>query len=90
VAGTGLQPACTRTAGIAQRVCEEFDGSLPIDKKTLRSLPGIGDYTAAAIRAFAHNLPEAFIETNIRAVFIHEFFPNACRVTDRRYWRSWN
>lgn len=81
--GLGYNRRALALQAIAQRVCEEFDGLLPIDKKTLRSLPGIGDYTAAAIRAFAHNLPEAFIETNIRAVFIHEFFPNACRVTDR-------
>jgi A/G-specific adenine glycosylase len=66
----------------AQKVCSEFDGQLPREKDKLRSLPGIGAYTAAAIRAFAFNLPDAFIETNIRTVFIHEFFPGEERVSD--------
>jgi A/G-specific adenine glycosylase len=46
-------------------------------------LPGIGRYSAAAIRAFGFNLPELFIETNIRTAFIHEFFPEAMAVRDR-------
>ncbi|NLE94148.1 MAG: A/G-specific adenine glycosylase [Dehalococcoidia bacterium] len=81
--GLGYNRRALALQTIARRVCADFDGMLPIDKETLRSFPGIGEYTAAAIRAFAHNLPEAFIETNIRTVFIHEFFPNACGVTDR-------
>ncbi len=38
------------------------------------SLPGIGPATAAAICVYAFNQPHAFIETNVRAVFIHHFF----------------
>jgi len=34
-------------------------------------LPGVGPYTAAAVRAFAFNEPTVFIETNIRTVFFH-------------------
>ena len=66
----------------AQNVVESHGGFLPQDKPTLMSLPGIGSYSASAIRAFAFNQPDAFIETNIRTVFIHHFFPRAERVTD--------
>lgn len=41
----------------------------------LTALPGIGPNTAGSILAFAFNIPQPFIETNIRSVFIHFFFP---------------
>jgi len=66
----------------AREVVESHGGFLPQDKPTLMRLPGIGSYSASAIRAFAFNQPDAFIETNIRTVFIHHFFPGAERVTD--------
>jgi A/G-specific adenine glycosylase len=66
----------------AKAVMEDHGGVLPVDKATLMKLPGIGDYSASAIRAFAYNQPDAFIETNIRAVFIHHFFTASEHVTD--------
>lgn len=35
------------------------------------NLPGVGEYTKAAISVFAFNKPVVMIETNIRTVFIH-------------------
>lgn len=46
----------------------------PKSQTGLMSLPGIGQSTAGAILAFAYKQPVVFIETNIRRVFIHEFF----------------
>lgn len=50
----------------------------------LEKLPGIGSYTARAVAAFAYNQPVVTIETNIRRVFIHHFFPKSQQVSDRR------
>ena len=58
-------------------------GSVPRDETELRSLPGVGPYTARAIRAFAFNLPGVLIETNIRAVYLFYFYPDREKVTDR-------
>ncbi|MDD4484431.1 MAG: A/G-specific adenine glycosylase, partial [Methanoregula sp.] len=44
---------------------------------------GIGPATASSICAFAFNAPVVFIETNIRRVFIHSFFPDEICVDDR-------
>jgi A/G-specific adenine glycosylase len=55
---------------------------MPAEEKILCSLPGIGSYTAAALRVFVFDLPAVVIETNIRAVFIEEFFRNATKVSD--------
>lgn len=44
---------------------------------------GIGKNTAGAIYVFSYNKPYVFIETNIRRVFIYEFFKNSKTVTDK-------
>lgn len=55
----------------------------PQETKEIEKLPGVGQYTARAIAAFAFNRPEIFVETNIRTVFIHFCFPKRKKVSDR-------
>jgi A/G-specific adenine glycosylase len=52
------------------------------DPALLQTLPGIGRATACSIAVFSSNKPFAFIETNIRRVFIHFFFDDKDLVTD--------
>lgn len=66
----------------AEVVIEAHGGRLPRDRATLKSLPGIGRGTSGSLMAFVFNQPEIFIETNIRRVFIHFFFPKRKKVTD--------
>lgn len=58
----------------AKAIVAEMGGTIPNDNEKLISLPGIGENTAAAIRAYAFNEPVVFVETNIRAAIIHHFF----------------
>lgn len=67
----------------AQIIMTNHQGILPNDPIILDSLPGIGAATAASICAFAFNRPTVFIETNIRAVFIHFFFHGREKVDDK-------
>lgn len=67
---------------LAQTVVQEYGGVLPQDEKVLRLLPGIGPATAAAIRAFAFDLPSTYLETNVRAVFLHYFCEGKTGVPD--------
>ena len=67
----------------ARIMSDVYDGTVPNNQTVLEDLPGIGANTAAAIRAYAFDEPVVFIETNIRAVFIHHFFPGVLRVSDR-------
>ena len=67
----------------AKQVMTTFGGELPHDVERLVTLPGIGHATACSIAAFAFNMPVVFVETNIRRVFIHFFFPDRLSVTDR-------
>lgn len=71
--------ALKRTAEI---VVAEHAGRLPRDVKALCKLPGIGAATAAALAAFAFGEPHPFLETNIRAAFLHHFFPEGDDVPD--------
>jgi A/G-specific adenine glycosylase len=68
---------------IAESVLKDYNGVLPQDVETLTTLPGIGTATASSIAAFAFNAPVVFIETNIRRVYIHVFFPDRETVTDK-------
>jgi len=67
----------------ANAVAHSYGGTLPRDPGILMTLPGIGHYTAHAVSCFAYQNPEAFIDTNIRRVFIHFFFPQKKDVTDK-------
>ena len=67
----------------AQVVVLEYGGVFPATRKELEALPGVGPYTAGAILAFAHNAPVVLIETNVRRVYLHHFFPTQESVSDR-------
>ena len=68
-----------RAAGIIVR---EQNGEFPKDVRAIDALPGIGPYTAGAIGAFAFEVRSAFIETNIRTVYLHFFFNGKTNVRD--------
>ena len=81
--GMGYNRRAVFLKKIAEMVVEKFNGRLPRTIEELLTLPGIGKNTAASILAFAFNKPFAFIETNIRSVFIHLFFQDRNDVNDR-------
>ena len=69
----------------AADICSaNYEGRLPESMEGLLELPGIGEATAAGITAFSRDIPCAYIETNVRSVFIHCFFRGADRVSDRQ------
>lgn len=80
--GMGYNRRAIALRKCARKVMEEFRGELPDDPEILATFPGIGKATASSICAFAFNRPVVFIETNIRRVFIHCFFPGSETVDD--------
>src|SRR3989344_1832633 len=82
--GLGYNRRAVWLKRLAEIVIAKHDGRLPQDTDALRRLPGIGPGTAGAIAAFAFQKPVAFIETNIRRVYIHFFFPKVAGVPDVR------
>lgn len=67
----------------AKMIEKEYQGRFPKDPKVLETFPGIGPYTARALACFAFNSKEAFIDTNIRRVYLHFFFPKKNKVSDK-------
>lgn len=43
-------------------------GAFPSDYESIRELPGIGDYTAAAVASIAYGLPHAVVDGNVKRV----------------------
>ncbi len=66
--GLGYNSRAVRLKRIAEAVIAQFGGSMPSDVESLRSLKGIGPYTAAALRAFAFECDDAAVDTNVRRV----------------------
>lgn len=81
--GLGYNRRALALKKTAELVVSQYRGLLPAEPEALQEMPGIGPYTAAAIAAFAFQRPVAFIETNIRTVFIHCFFRGQDAVKDR-------
>ena len=81
--GLGYNRRALALKKAAEIVAKEYGAKLPADREELEKLPGIGRGTSGSLMAFAFNKPEIFIETNVRRVFIHFFFPRARKaVTD--------
>lgn len=57
-------------------------GYFPNNVTELVKLPGVGKNTAGAIAVYAFNEPLIFVETNVRTVFIRQFFGGRTAVTD--------
>ncbi len=52
----------------AAALVREHGGEVPSDLTTLRTLPGVGDYTASAVAAFAYGRRAVVLDTNVRRV----------------------
>ncbi len=63
-------------------IVNEHDGVFPREYPSLRSIPGIGQYTANAVRVFAYNEPEVLMETNVRTAVINYFLQGKQDVED--------
>lgn len=82
--GLGYNRRAVALRESAQILQRKYDGVLPESIEDLSLLPGIGKATASAIAVYAFHRPVVFIETNIRTVFIHFFFPGMEGIMDKQ------
>ncbi|MFV0437715.1 MAG: A/G-specific adenine glycosylase [Desulfopila sp.] len=71
--GLGYYARARNLHAAAKILVDRFAGTIPCDLETLRSLPGIGPYTAAAIASIACNQPVAVIDANVLRVYARLF-----------------
>lgn len=67
-AGLGYYSRARNLHACAKAVMAEHDGYFPGTEAVLRTLPGIGPYTAAAVAAIAFNRPAAAVDGNVERV----------------------
>ncbi len=73
-AGMGYNRRAMNLQRAAAQVTELYEGVLPSDLKALRGLPGVGEYTAAALACFALGQEVAVIDTNVCRVLGRVFY----------------
>ena len=78
----GYPRRATRLHAAATVIAAQHGGTVPDTYDALRALPGVGDYTASAVLAFAFGRRQAVLDTNVRRVLARvvtggEFPPNA-------------
>lgn len=72
-AGLGYYSRARNLKKCADMVVAEHGGNFPAEVKALKALPGIGDYTAAAIASIAFDIPAPVVDGNVERVFSRLF-----------------
>ncbi|MBW3359186.1 MULTISPECIES: HhH-GPD family protein [Streptomyces] len=89
----GYPRRALRLHGAAQAIAERHGGDVPSEHAQLLALPGIGEYTAAAVASFAYGQRHAVLDTNVRRVFARaatgiQYPPNATTAAERKLARA--
>jgi A/G-specific adenine glycosylase len=69
----GYPRRALRLHAAAAAIVERHSGRVPGDPAELRALPGVGEYTAAAITSFAFGGRAAVLDTNVRRLLARAF-----------------
>ncbi len=72
--GLGYYSRAKNLKKTAKKIFSNFKGHLPDNLEDLKSLPGIGDYTANAIMAIAFNKPVIPLDGNVERVLKRLFY----------------
>lgn len=89
----GYPRRALRLHSAAAAIAERHGGDVPKDHHQLLALPGVGEYTAAAVASFAYGQRHAVLDTNVRRVFARavsgsQYPPNATTAAERKLARS--
>jgi A/G-specific adenine glycosylase len=89
----GYPRRALRLHGAAQAITERYEGDVPRQYAQLLALPGIGEYTAAAVASFAYGQRHAVLDTNVRRVLARavtgiQYPPNATTAAERKLARA--
>ena len=66
--GLGYYARCRNLHKAAKIIVKNNSGEIPKDMEYLRTLPGVGDYTAAAVMSIAFGKPVLVIDGNVKRV----------------------
>ncbi len=66
--GLGYYSRARNLHKAAKEVVKKYEGKFPADLESLRALPGVGDYTAAAVASIAFDIPAPAMDGNLTRV----------------------
>ncbi|MFH9419845.1 A/G-specific adenine glycosylase [Streptomyces sp. NPDC017529] len=89
----GYPRRALRLHAAASAIQERHGGDVPREHGQLLALPGVGEYTAAAVASFAYGQRHAVLDTNVRRVFARavegrQYPPNATTAAERKLARA--
>ena len=92
--GLGYYARARNLHRLAREVTRLHDGTLPDQPEALRTLPGVGRYTAGAVACFAYEKSVPTVDTNVRRVLERVFGPKdvwalAEQIVPKRGERAW-
>ena len=87
-AGLGYYARARSLHALARHVTRD-GGSIPDDPEELRTLPGIGAYTAGAVASFAYERRAALVDTNVARVLQRVFLPTVDPKSSRGQRAIW-
>lgn len=82
--GLGYYRRARMLHAASKKIVRQYAGQFPDSPEELRSLPGIGRYTAAAIASIAYGKPVAVVDGNVRRV-LERFMGRT--VADGQLWQ---
>lgn len=71
--GLGYYSRCRNLLATARVIANGYKGKFPDTYESIKTLKGVGPYTAAAIASFAYNLPHAVVDGNVFRVLARVF-----------------
>lgn len=77
--GLGYYRRAANLHRLAQTVVADHAGAIPNQVEVLRTLPGVGRYTAGAVASFAFESAEPAVDTNVARVLKRAFHPTATK-----------
>lgn len=92
--GMGYYARARNLHTLAQEVVRDHEGLLPDTPEALRTLPGVGPYTAGAVACFAYEKPVPAVDTNVNRVLTRVFAPRdvwafAAMLTPKKGKTAW-
>lgn len=88
--GLGYYQRARNLHKAAKTIVTDYAATVPQSAEELREIPGVGPYTAGAIRAFAFDAPAAIVDGNVKRLFARLFeLPYVVNYSphDRHFWQ---
>ena len=85
--GLGYYARARNLHKLAREVTRRRDGTVPDKPEELRTLPGVGRYTAGAVACFAYEKPVPTVDTNVRRVLTRVFGNTKVEMRNAELWK---